>query len=100
MSKSTTGLTNDMGKSTIVLIPPEGFFNNDNLLNLKLSMSLITYLQDTQTELRHVSWPTRSQAIAFTIVVILISLFVSFFLGIFDFFLKEFVAMVVDKFGK
>jgi len=63
-------------------------------------MSLITYLEDTRTELRHVSWPTRNQAIVFTIVVILISLFVSFFLGFFDYLLKEFVGMVVDKFGK
>jgi len=63
-------------------------------------MSLITYLEDTRTELRHVSWPTRNQVIVFTIVVILISLFVSFFLGFFDYLLKEFVGMVVDKFGK
>ena len=51
-------------------------------------MSLITYLKDTQGELKHVSWPTRSQAITFTIVVVLISIFVSFFLGFFDYILK------------
>ncbi len=48
-------------------------------------MSLITYLKDTQGELKHVSWPTRNQAIVFTIVVVLISIFVSFFLGFFDY---------------
>ena len=51
-------------------------------------MSLITYLKDTQGDLKHVSWPTRNQAITFTIVVVLISIFVSFFLGFFDYILK------------
>ncbi len=48
-------------------------------------MSLITYLKDTHIELKHVTWPSKSQAIAFTVVVVLISLFVAFFLGFFDY---------------
>lgn len=58
-------------------------------------MSLITYLKDTQGELKHVSWPTRSQTITFTIVVILISIFVSFFLGFFDYIFKLILAKFV-----
>ncbi len=58
-------------------------------------MSLITYIKDTQGELKHVSWPTRNQAIIFTIIVVLISLFIAFFLGFFDYLfnliLKKFV---------
>ncbi len=57
-------------------------------------MSLITYLKDTQGELKHVSWPTRNQAIAFTVVVIVISIFVSVFLGFFDFILN----LILEKF--
>jgi preprotein translocase SecE subunit len=57
-------------------------------------MSLITYLKDTQGELKHVSWPTRNQTIAFTMVVVVISVFVSFFLGFFDYLLK----LVLEKF--
>jgi len=57
-------------------------------------MSLITYLKDTQGELKHVSWPTRNQTIVFSIVVVLISLFVSFFLGFFDFIFK----LILEKF--
>lgn len=57
-------------------------------------MSLITYFKDTQGELRHVSWPSRNQAIAFTVVVILISVFVSFFLGFFDYLFK----LILQKF--
>lgn len=57
-------------------------------------MSLITYLKDTQGELKHVSWPTRNQAMAFTLVVVIVSVFVSFFLGFFDYLLK----LVLEKF--
>ena len=45
---------------------------------------LVDYVRDTQAELKHVTWPTRKQAFAFTVVVILISVAVSFFLGLFD----------------
>lgn len=45
---------------------------------------LIQYVKDTQSELKHVSWPTRPQAIAFTILVIVISLLTAAYLGAFD----------------
>ena len=49
-------------------------------------MAKITeYVKETQGEFKHVSWPTRKQATVFTIVVIVISVFVAFFLGFFDF---------------
>jgi preprotein translocase subunit SecE len=51
-------------------------------------MSLITYFKETQIELKHVTWPTRQQTIAFTIVVILVSFGVAFFLGFFDYIFK------------
>ncbi|KND46725.1 MAG: Adenylate cyclase [Parcubacteria bacterium C7867-006] len=57
-------------------------------------MSLITYLKDTQGELKHVSWPSRGQAIGFTIVVVIVSVFVSFYLGFFDYLFK----LVLGKF--
>lgn len=43
------------------------------------------YLKDTQAELRHVAWPTRTQTIVYTILVMLISVGVSLYLGLFDF---------------
>ena len=49
-------------------------------------MSKITdYVKETRSELKHVSWPTKRQAMVFTVVVILISLGVAFFLGFFDY---------------
>jgi len=48
-------------------------------------MGLKTYLQETKTELTHVSWPTRKQAIVYSIVVIIISFVTAFYLGAFDY---------------
>lgn len=47
-------------------------------------MSLIDYLRETRGELKHVSWPSREQTIAFTVIVIALSLAVGYFLGFFD----------------
>ncbi|NCN08049.1 preprotein translocase subunit SecE [Candidatus Parcubacteria bacterium] len=46
---------------------------------------LLNYIKDTRGELIHVSWPTRKQATMFTIVVIVVSVVVAFFLGFFDY---------------
>lgn len=48
-------------------------------------MSFIQYIKDTQGELRHVAWPTRLQTIVYTILVALISVGVSLYLGLFDY---------------
>lgn len=46
---------------------------------------LIEYIKAVRGEFTHVTWPTRTQAIAYTALVIGISLFVAFLLGGFDF---------------
>ena len=48
-------------------------------------MWLINYIREVRAELSHVSWPTPRQTISYTIVVILISLIVSAYLGLLDF---------------
>jgi len=48
-------------------------------------MRLFNYIKDVKGELKHVSWPTRRQAAYFTILVIALSLFTAYFLGLFDF---------------
>lgn len=47
-------------------------------------MRLTQYIKDTQGEMKHVSWPTRYQATAYTILVIVISLAIAAYLGLFD----------------
>jgi len=46
---------------------------------------LIEYVKAVRGEFAHVTWPTRNQAIAYTALVIGISLFVAVLLGGFDF---------------
>jgi preprotein translocase subunit SecE len=43
------------------------------------------YLKDTRGELKHVTWPSKNQAILFTVIVVVFSIVVAAFLGAFDF---------------
>lgn len=45
---------------------------------------MFKYIKETQQELKHVSWPTRQQAIAYTVLVIIVSIATAYFLGFFD----------------
>jgi preprotein translocase subunit SecE len=54
------------------------------------------YLKETKTELKHVIWPKRSQTIFYTLIVIILSVVVAYYLGLFDFIfskgLEKFIA--------
>lgn len=54
------------------------------------------YVKDTRAELKHVNWPTRTQAIMYTVVVVLVSLITALFLGIFDSLFAYLVRLVVS----
>lgn len=56
---------------------------------------LIQYINDTKAEMRHVNWPTRNHAIVLTVLIVLVSVTVSIFLGFFDFIFSD---VVVDGF--
>ncbi len=60
-------------------------------------MGLANYIRETRGELKHVSWPTRPQAIAFTIIVIVLSLGLAFFLGLFDYAFSEAVKFIINR---
>ncbi len=46
---------------------------------------LIAYINATRAEMKHVAWPTRKQAVNFTLVVIGLSLVTAIILGLADF---------------
>ncbi len=46
---------------------------------------LNNYLKETKTEFKHVNWPTKSQTILYTMIVVVISVIVAYVLGLFDF---------------
>ncbi|MSU56052.1 MAG: preprotein translocase subunit SecE [Candidatus Taylorbacteria bacterium] len=56
---------------------------------------LTTYFKETQAELKHVTWPTRKQAIMYTVVVIVISLVTAAYLGAFDYLFTALLKLVV-----
>jgi len=57
--------------------------------------SFTQYLRDTRAELRHVAWPTRAQTVVFTSLVVAISIFVSAYLGFFDYLFTGILERVV-----
>lgn len=45
---------------------------------------LINYIKETRVEMASVNWPTRKQAITYTLLVVGVSVGVAIFLGAFD----------------
>lgn len=58
-------------------------------------MGIGEYIRDTRGELKHVSWPTRKQAIAYTALVVAISLAVAAYLGLFDYIFSLALELIV-----
>ncbi len=57
--------------------------------------NLTQYFKETRAELKHVSWPTRKQAILYTLVVIVISLVTAAYLGFFDYVFSSLLKLVI-----
>lgn len=47
-------------------------------------MNLITYVKDSISELRKVTWPTKKQAINYTIIVVALAVSMALFFAILD----------------
>jgi preprotein translocase subunit SecE len=60
-------------------------------------MSLLTYIKDTRAEMKHVTWPTKSQALNYTILVIGISIATALVLGVFDFLFSSGIQKIIIK---
>jgi preprotein translocase subunit SecE len=56
---------------------------------------LVEYLKETKGELKHVSWPTKNQAILFAVVVVVFSIAVAIFLGAFDYIFAMFLKLFI-----
>jgi preprotein translocase subunit SecE len=46
--------------------------------------SLLTFFQESRSELRKVTWPTRQEALNLTVAVVAMTVFIAAFLGIID----------------
>lgn len=54
------------------------------------------YFKDTKAELKHVIWPTRSQTLYSTLIVIILSIVIAYYLGIFDFIFSKGLEKIIS----
>ena len=59
----------------------------------------IRYLRETYYELRRVSWPTRSEAINLTIIVVVVTAFMAVILGLMDWVFSAAFGKFFSSFG-
>ncbi len=59
-------------------------------------MKISEYLKETQVELKHVVWPSRKQTLFYTLVVIILSFLLAYFLGIFDFLFSKGLEKIIS----
>ena len=55
----------------------------------------VNYIRDTIAEMKHVSWPTTSQAVIYTALVVGIAVLVSLILSGFDYIFTSLLELVV-----
>lgn len=48
-------------------------------------MGLINYIKETRGEMKHVNWPTKGQALNYTVLVIVVSLVTAAILALADY---------------
>lgn len=56
---------------------------------------LTKYFKDTAQEMKHVKWPTSSQALSYSLLVVLISATVALMLSGFDYLFTNLLEMVI-----
>lgn len=47
-------------------------------------MKFFTYIKESFGEIKHIKWPTKKETMVYTIAVIIISLAVAYYLGLWD----------------
>lgn len=60
--------------------------------------SITKYFRDTFAEMKQVKWPTRNQALMYSLLVIAISVLTALFLGAFDFLFTNFIDLIVNPY--
>lgn len=54
------------------------------------------YFKETKIELKHVIWPSKKQTLFYTIIVIVLSILIAYFLGIFDFIFSKGLGSLIN----
>ncbi len=57
--------------------------------------NITEYVKETRAEMAHVTWPSRKQAISYSIAVIAVSIGVALFLSVFDYIFSRLLTLFV-----
>lgn len=68
---------------------------DSDVSSAKIFKKAVQFLRDARMELKKVKWPTRKELLASTAVVIVLTLFVAFYLGLVDFGLIKIIKTIV-----
>jgi preprotein translocase subunit SecE len=63
-------------------------------LATEITMKLTEYVQETKAEMAHVTWPSRKQTIGYSVMVILISVGIAAYLGLFDYIFSKLLTLL------
>jgi preprotein translocase subunit SecE len=58
-------------------------------------MKITEYIKDTRSEMTHVTWPSRKQAISYAVAVVIVSIATAAFLGLFDYIFARLLTLLV-----
>lgn len=59
--------------------------------------SITAYLREVLQELQKVTWPTREHTIQMTVLVIVVSVGVSLYVGALDFMFQQLITVLINK---
>lgn len=61
-----------------------------------MGSKIIEYFRETKIELKHVIWPSRSQTLYYTLIVIVLSVVIAYYLGVFDFIFSQGLQKIIN----
>jgi preprotein translocase subunit SecE len=91
----TAGKTNSVSKKSNVLSSRPKSVQKTTPQEMNFIQKSIQFLREVKIELKKVTWPTRKQTTGSTLVVIILVMIISVFLGIVDFGLSSLVRVVL-----
>lgn len=73
-----------LSKKSIIKRALSGAFLRE-VKNIQIMSKITEYFKETKIELKHVIWPSRKQTLFYTLTVIVLSVLIGYYLGVFDF---------------
>lgn len=59
---------------------------------------VLNYIKETKAEMKNVTWPSRKSAIYSTVIVIVVSIAIAYYLGFFDFLFSKIFTYFLTRF--